>query len=154
MGKRTPAMAPGQMAFSFTTSQPDVTEGAMADLERMTASAVANILREDTRSRFEIAGQVSALMDADVSKFMLDGYAAESRDGHNISLARFMALIAVTQRFDVLDALLRRIGCAVVVGEEIVLAEIGHLEAQRRNIDQRLKGLKAEAKPLHRKDRS
>lgn len=154
MGKRTPAMAPGQMAFSFSTPRPDATEGSMADLERMAASAVANVLREDPRSRFEIAGQVSALMDADVSKFMLDGYAAESRDGHNISLARFLALIAVTQRFDVLDALLRRIGCAAVVGEEILLAEIGHLEAQRRNIDRRLKGLKAEAQPLQRKERS
>lgn len=150
MAKRKPAFSADQMAFSFENSRPDVAEGGMAHMERQTASAVAGILRVDPRSRFEVAGQLSALMDADISKFMLDAYSAEGRDGHNVSFARFLGLIVVTQRFDVLDALLRQIGCAVVVGEEILLAEIGHLETQKRNIDQRLKNLKAEAQPLQR----
>lgn len=150
MGKRKAAFDAGQMAFTFDTPRPDVTEGGFSHMERQVASAVAAILREDPRSRFEVAGQLSALMDADISKFMLDAYAAEARDGHNVSFSRFLGLIVATQRFDVLDGLLRQIGCAVVVGEEILLAEIGHLETQRRNIDQRLKSLKAEAQPLTR----
>lgn len=150
MAKRQPAFSANQMAFTFEAPRPDVDEGGLAHMERQTASAVARILRDDPRSRFEVAGQLSALMDADISKFMLDAYSAEARDGHNVSFARFLGLIVATQRFDVLDALMRQIGCAVVVGEEILLAEIGHLETQRRNIEQRLKSLKAEAKPLKR----
>lgn len=150
MPKRTPALNPSQMAFSFDTPTPDVSEGSLADLERKVASAVSQILREDGRSRFEIAGLVSALMGEDVSKFMLDAYASEARDGHNISLARFLGLVVATQRFDALDAVLRQVGVSAMVGDEIRLAEIGHLEAQKRQLDQRLKSLKSEAQPLTR----
>lgn len=150
MAKRKPALNTAQMAFTFDAPRPDVSEGALSGMDRLVASGVAAILKEDPRSRFEVAGQVSALMDADISKLMLDAYASESRDGHNISLARFLGLVVATQRFDVLDALLRQVGCAVVVGEEILLAEIGHLETQRRVIDQRLKSLKVEATPIQR----
>lgn len=150
MGKRTPALNPQQMAFSFDSPTPDVSEGALAELERKIASAVSQILRDDGRSRFEIAGQVSALMGEDVSKWMLDGYASEARDGHNISMARFLGLIVATQRFDALDAVLRQVGVSAMVGDEIRLAEIGHLEAQKRQLDQRLKSLKSEAQPLTR----
>lgn len=153
MGKRTPALHPSQMAFSFDTPTPDVSEGSLADLERKVAAAVSQILREDGRSRFEIAGLVSALMGEDVSKFMLDAYASEARDGHNISLARFLGLVVATQRFDALDAVLRQVGVSAMVGDEIRLAEIGHLEAQKRQLDQRLKSLKSEAQPLTRGQR-
>ncbi len=148
--KRKPALHPAQMAFTFDTPTPDVSEGALSDLERKVASAVASILKRDGRSRFEVAGQVSALLDDDVTKYMLDAYSSESRDGHNISMARFLALVVATQGFDVLDALTRIIGCAVIVGDEMRLAEIGHLEAQQRDAARKLKLLKAIAKPLSR----
>lgn len=154
MPKRAPALNAAQLAFSFDAPELDVAEGALADLERVTASAVGAILRRDPRSRYEVAGQLSALMDADVSKLMLDAYASEARDGHNISFARFLGLVVTTRSFDVLDALVRRIGCTVMVGEEIHLAEIGHLEAEQRRIQQRLKALKGEAAPLKRGGRS
>jgi hypothetical protein len=153
MPKRRPAFDPAQLGFSFDAPRADVAEGALADLERVTASAVASILKEDPRSRYEVAGQVSALLDADVSKATLDKYCSEASPEHNVSFARALALVVATRRYDVLDALLRRIGCALLRGEEIELAEIGHLEAQRREIDKRLKGLKAVAEPLKRGDR-
>lgn len=89
MAKRKPALPTSQMAFTFDAPRPDVAEGGLALLERQAASAVGRILREDPRSRFEVAGQLSALMDADISKWMLDAYSAEARDGHNVSFARF-----------------------------------------------------------------
>lgn len=138
------------MAFSFDTPKPEVSEGSLSDLERKVASAVAAILKRDGRSRFEVAGQVSALLDDDVTKYMLDAYSSEARGDHNISMARFLALTVATQSFDVLDALARLIGCAVMVGDEMRLAEIGHLEAQKRQAEQRLKMLKASAQPMQR----
>lgn len=150
MGKRNPAFESAQLGFSFEAPRPDVAEGALADLDRVVASAVATILKEDPRSRWEVAGQVSALMDADVSKATLDKYCSEASPEHNISFARALAIVVATRRYDILDALLRRIGCALLRGEEIELAEIGHLEAQRREIEKRLKGLKAVASPIDR----
>ena len=151
--KRQPALHPAQMAFSFDAPMTEVSEGSLSDLDRKVASAVAAMIKRDGRSRFEIAGQVSALLDSNVSKEMLDAYSSEARDGHNISFARLLALTVATQGFDVLDALMRIIGCTVMVGDEIRLAEIGHLEAQKRDAERRLKMLKATAQPLSREAR-
>ncbi|WP_370236581.1 hypothetical protein [Brevundimonas sp.] len=154
MPKRKPALASDQMAFTFDAPRQDVTEGALADLGRKAASAVATMLRDDPRSRYEIAGQLSALMDTQVLKTTLDAYTAESKDGHYVPFERLLGLVVVTQRYDVLDALVRPIGASLLCGEEIRLAEIGHLEAQRRDIERRLKGLKSEATPISRRDPS
>jgi len=137
MTKRKPAFNPSQLGFDFEPVQGVTEEGALGALERQTASAISRILKEDPRSRFEIAGGVSALLDDDVSKLMLDAYASEARDGHNISFARFLALVLETQRFDVLDALLAKIGCKVVVGEQILTVELGHLDAQIARLQSR-----------------
>ncbi len=153
MPKRRPAFDPAQLGFSFEVPPADVAEGALADLDRQVASAVAGILKDDPRSRWEVAGQVSALMDADVSKATLDKYCSEASPEHNISFARLVALVVATRRYDVLNALLRRIGATLVLGEEIELLQIGHLEAQRRAIDKQLKGLKAVAEPISRGNR-
>jgi hypothetical protein len=68
---------------------------------------------------------MSDLLDEEVTRFMLDAYASEAREGHNISASRFLALIAVTNRHDILDHILRRIGAAVLVGAEIATARVG-----------------------------
>jgi len=148
--KRKPALSADQLAFSFAPAPVPSSEGALAALERQTASAVAQILKDEPRDRYTVAAAVSRLLGDDVSKLMLDAYASEARDSHNISLARFLALIAATDRHDVLNALLNKIGCAVLVGEEVYLAEIGHLESQKRELEERLRMLKRGAQPLDR----
>ena len=91
---------------------------------------------------------MSALLDETVSKTMLDAYASEARDLHNISAARLLAVIAFTERFDLLNLLCRRIGCAVLVGDEINTARLGHLKAQRMLLDQEIKELRAQVQPI------
>jgi len=137
MKQRRRAFEADQLAFSFDPPTHATSEGALAGLDRVVASAVSSVLKEDPRSRFEVAGGVSSLLDDDVSKAMLDAYSAEAKETHNISVARFLALIAETQRFDILDALCKRIGCKVVVGEEILTVELGHIETQMERLKQR-----------------
>lgn len=146
--KRRPALDPAQLDLGFGVPEPASSDGALADLPRISASSVATILKGDARSRFDIAAAMSRLLDEEVSKLMLDAYASEARDGHRISFDRMLALVAATGRYDVLRAALRRIGADLLVGEEVYLAEIGHLESQRREIDSRLRMLKAEASPM------
>jgi len=147
MTKRRPAFDDAQLDLGFGLPETASSDGALATLARETASAVAAILRREPRNRYDVAAAVSALVDEDVSKLMLDAYSSEARDGHRISFDRFLALIAATGRYDVLRALLRRVGCDLLVGEEVYLAEIGHLEAQQRGIQTRLKQLKSVAEP-------
>ena len=148
MSKRRPAFDPSQLDLGFGVPEPASSDGALADLPRVSASVVARILKDDPRSRFDIAGAVSRLLGEDVSKLMLDAYASEARDGHRISFDRMLALVAATGRYDLLRAALRRIGADLLVGEEVYLAEMGHLEAEIRERQTRLRMLKAEAQPL------
>lgn len=150
MGKRRPAFDPRQVAFDFTPPEARLSEGGLSALDRVVASAVSAILRDDPRTRYEVAGLMSELLADDVAKTTLDAYSAEAKENHNISLTRFFALVVVSQRYDVLGQLLRGIGADLLVGEEVHLAEIGHLKAQKRDIDARLKRLSAVAQPLQR----
>ena len=140
--KKTPAFDGGQMAFTFDPLPLVSSDGALAGIEREISSAVARILKEDHRTRYEIAGGVSALLDDEVSKAMLDAYCSEAKETHNISLGRFMALIAETGRYDVLRALVARIGAKLVMGEEALTVELGHLVARKQEIDDRINHLR------------
>lgn len=146
--KRRPAFDSPQLGFSFDPPAPAASEGALSGIERQVASAVAQILKDDTRTRYEVAGGVSALLQDDVSKLMLDAYASEAREGHNISVGRFLALIAETGRYDVLNGLLALIGARIVVGEEVLTVELGHLEAERQRIAERMQQLRRIAQPI------
>lgn len=72
MTKRRPALADSQLAFTFSAPPIAQYEGDLAGLQRMIASGCSRMLKEDTRSRAEVAGHVSAMLGDDVSKNMLD----------------------------------------------------------------------------------
>jgi hypothetical protein len=133
------------MGFTFEPPKPVAEDAALAGFDRYIAAAVARALKEDTRSRLEIAAAMTALLDDNVTKFMLDAYASGARDHHNISADRFLGLVAVTQRFDLLDAALRRIGAALLVGEEIITAELGNIDRQIAALKTRRKSIEERA---------
>ena len=148
MGKRH-REDPRQMALSFD-APPRVTptQGLLAGLDRYVAGLVSRIVEDDTRTQPETAAALSAVLGEEVSSAMLYAYAAGSKETHNISVARFLALILATKRADVLDALAIRIGCRVLEGDEYVLAQLGHLRAEKRRIDTLLRDLERKAQPL------
>ncbi len=60
------------------------------------ARAVSTTLAECGIERVTVAEKMSAYLGADVSENMLNAYAAESREEHNISTERLHALCTVT----------------------------------------------------------
>lgn len=136
-----PRASANQFAFTFDAPQPATLPAALAGMDARVARTVAEILKHDDRDRTVIAAEMSVLMAEEVSKAMLDAYASPARDGHNISFARMLALIAATNRFDLLDRELRPIGAAVLVGDEIYTAEIGQIESEISKLQQRRKDL-------------
>lgn len=107
-------------------------------------------LNSDPRRREVIAAEMSILLEDEVSKAMLDAYSAPGKGDHNISFARMLALIAVTGRFDLLDRELREIGAAVLVGEEIHTARLGHLKTQIAELQAELRLAERMAQPITR----
>lgn len=141
---------PGQIAFAFDAPVPATGECALAGLEQQICSAVGTILNSDPRNRYVIAAEMSALLgDDEVTKAMLDAYASPARTEHKVTMSRFLALIAVTGRHDVFDPIMRRIGAAVLVGDEVHTARIGQIDAQIQRLNDERKRLKTTA-PLIR----
>jgi hypothetical protein len=148
--KRRPSFDSSQLGFSFEVPKPATKPADLAGLGAMTAAGVSMVLKGDPRSRQEIAGAMSALLDEDVSALMLDAYASEARGNHNIPFHRALALIAVTGRVDVIDPLMRRIGAALVVGDEMILTEMGNIDRQLAELKARQRMLATIAKPMKR----
>lgn len=128
MRKRKPAFDPSNLLPGMGTPWPSPTDGMLNGLDREIASAVAFILRESATPRLVVAAELSLLTGEKVTKAMLDAYSSERRDTFNISCARFLALVALTRRYDVLASVLRRIGATAVAGPEAVMLEIGQVE--------------------------
>ncbi len=148
--KRRSSLTCDQLVFTFDAPKAAQAEADLAGLDRMVAASVGRALHDDRRTRHEIAGAMSALLANDTTKSMLDAYAAEAKEAWNISVHRFLALIAVTARYDILDALVRRIGAAVLVGEEIHTAQLGHIDRQIAELKAQRKQLEGGARPIRR----
>jgi hypothetical protein len=150
MGKRRPALTDLQMAFSFDVPSAATDAGDLAGFGPMIAASVARACREDARGRQSIANAMSAVLGEPVSKAMLDAYASEARGEHNIPAHRWWALIAVTKRWDIADAIAARCGARLLSGEEIRAAELGHVQAQIAELQDRMRELKGSARPIAR----
>lgn len=132
---------PGQLGFLFEAPVSASCPAALAGLEQRIAGTVGVILASDPRPREIIAAEVSLLLGDDVSRAMLDAYSSPAREGHKVPASRFLALLAVTNRQDLLDPLLREIGASVLIGDEVHTARMG-------DIDRRIEELKDERKRI------
>ena len=136
------AIHPAQLGFAFEAPRPATAEAALAGLEARVARTVGSILNSDGRPREVIAAKMTVLLgDDEVSRAMLDAYSSPARSEHKVPMSRFLALVAVTGRHDLLDPLLREIGAALLVGEEVHTARLGqidrqieHLRAERKRV--------------------
>lgn len=95
------------------------------------ARAVGRALDKSGADRFEIANRMAkALGQDEFSKAMLDAYASESKDTHNISLVRLIALIKATEQEWLMDFIAKRVGAIALIGDEAKLAEEARLAHQ------------------------
>lgn len=142
---------PGQLGFTFDTPPLATLAGSLAGLERAISEMVATILNTDERPREVLAAEMSRLLDDEISRAMLDAYSSPAREGHKVPMSRALALVAVTDRHDLLDPIMRWIGAGLLVGDEIMTARIGQLRRRRQQIDAELKTLEQSA-PLIREN--
>lgn len=143
MGKRRHAYNPNQMSMNFGEVPSRPSDGMLGSLDRKMSSAVARILKEDDRDRYDVAAAMSRLLDAEISKSMLDKYSSETSEEHNISWSRAWALIGASGRYDVLRDMVRLLGCDLVVGEEVLTVELGHVQAQIERLQERRRQLRS-----------
>lgn len=136
---------PDQIGFVFDTPSVASGPGGLAGLEARISGTVGTILASAGRPREVVAAEMSVLLDDDVSRSMLDAYASPARDGHKVPMSRFLGLVAITARLDLFDPLVREIGGALLIGEEVHTARIGQIETQIARLNEERRRLKASA---------
>jgi hypothetical protein len=136
---------PNQLPFDFAAPAPAKGVAELAGLKRQIAELVGRVLASDPRSREEIAGAMSAVLNDTVSKAMLDAYASGARPDHDVSATRLFALLVVTDRVDLLDPIMRKCGAALLLGEEVKTARMGHLQQMIRQAQAEMRALGANA---------
>ncbi len=115
---------------------------ASMDYNREVAHLVAKVVKEAGCDRFEIAARMSRLTGRDVSKHMIDAWAAESRDHHNIPFYLVPVLEAACETHALSAWLADKRGGRLMVGKEVLAAELGKLERIKDEATQKIKELK------------
>lgn len=85
-------------------------------------------------SRWEIAGQMSHLLGQEISKFQLDAWTAESKDGHRLPGEYLPAFCLVTEDHGPLRVLAEIAGLFALPGPDALRSEIRKLEEEAKRI--------------------
>lgn len=139
---------PGQLPFDFAAPAPAKGVAELAGLERQINALVGTVLASDGRPREVIAAEMSVLLDNTVSKAMLDAYSSPARPDHKVPASRLFALLVVTDRQDLLDPIMRKMGAALLVGDEVRTARLGQVETLLLQLQDERRRLRNETTPI------
>jgi hypothetical protein len=138
MGKRRPHLSDEWLRDIWNVRPLNHAAGELDGFDKLVSSAVSQCLSGDEWSRGDVAQYLSELLNEQISGFMLDAYASEARRDHPITGHRFLALIAITRRFDILDAVLREIGGKALSSGECMTFKLGLYYSVKLTADRRL----------------
>jgi hypothetical protein len=99
---------------------------------------LSDILKDCPLGRFEVAGKLSEQLGREITKWMLDSWTGESRENH-FPFAFADALETVCGTLRLTEFLAAKRGCKILVGEEVLNAELGKLRMQRQELDEKIR---------------
>lgn len=120
-----------QKAQELRPEAPD--EGSLNVHTRL-CHALTSAVRQSGLSRWEIAGRMSHLLGTEISKYMLDGWSAESKETHRIPAEYLPAFSAATGSREPLQILTDAAGLFCLPGPEALRAEIQKLREQEKKV--------------------
>lgn len=126
----------------FAAPTPLAPAPAGMDYRAAVAHLVGDMLRGAEGDRYEIAARVSRLVGKDVSKYMLDAYTAESREEFNAPAWLMPALEVACATHLYSSWLATTRGGALMVGRDVIAAELGRVERQRDELNAAAKDLR------------
>jgi len=105
----------------------DVSEGRANIRERLRV-AMADSIKRCALSRWEIAGKMSHLLGVEVSKFQIDSWTAESKEGHRVPAEYVPAFCMVTGDHGPLRMMAETAGLFAMPGPDALRAETQKLD--------------------------
>ena len=129
---------PGQRTlFDLLEAQaiqsPAPVEGSLNLRERL-RGALNQALKSCPKSRWQVAGEMSHLLGTEITKWMIDAWTAESKEGHRFPAEYLPAFCRATGDAGPLRLLAEAAGLFALPGPEALRAEIQRLEEEARKL--------------------
>lgn len=115
-------------------------EGSL-DLDTVLRELISKTLKASKHDRYGVAAKMSRLMAREVTKSMLDSWSAESKETNRFPLNYLSALITATEDKSILRFLCEKAGGYFIESEDALRLELGKLEEQSREIDEKRKAI-------------
>lgn len=96
--------------------------------------AIIQCIKQCPLSRWEIAGKMSALLNQEISKYMLDTWTAESKEYHRFPAEFVPAFCVAVDCFKPLEILARAGGRFVLRGKEALRVGIRRIEEEIKRL--------------------
>lgn len=139
MAKRKPNVDERQLSLldlikeSEELRQHDPGEGSM-NIHSRFCHILTNAIKNSSYSRFEIAGRMSHLLGTEITKFMIDSWTSESKEGHRIPAEYLPAFCSATESREPIQILSELGGMFCLPGPEALRAEIHKLSEDEKKI--------------------
>lgn len=132
--------------YSDVPAAPSPLSGSL-DISLAVRDVLADMLAGASRDRqpldrFQVAAELSRLTGREISRHMLDRYAAPSTEDWRLPLELLPALVLVTGNFRLLEMVAEKCGCKILRGSEAMLTELGGLLMQQETARDRIEFIK------------
>lgn len=104
------------------------------DCQRVLRCALSDAVKNCPHDRFQIAATMSRLVDQEITKYMLDSWLAESKEGHRFPAEFLPAFCRATGSTKPLQVLSEVAGLFAMAGPEALRAEIQKLDEQSKRL--------------------
>jgi hypothetical protein len=96
--------------------------------------ALYEAIRESGLSRWQIAAKMSELTDCEISKFMLDAWTSESKDGHRFPMEFAPAFCQATSNNGPIEVICRPVGMYALDGPDALRSQLHRLAEERKKL--------------------
>ncbi len=97
-------------------------------------AVISECIKRCPLSRWEIAGRMSALLNQEITKYMLDTWTAESKEYHRFPAEYLPAFCQAVDSYEPLRLLAEKAGVFVLPGPEALRAEIKRIEEEIKKL--------------------
>ncbi|OGT19267.1 MAG: hypothetical protein A2342_02480 [Gallionellales bacterium RIFOXYB12_FULL_54_9] len=106
------------------------------------AHVMGEAIKACAKDRYQIAADMSRLLARPISIETLNKYTSEASEDHIPNLETAIAFDAATEQLALADFFAKKLGCRVLPGEQVLLAELGRLDVLKGDIARQEKAIK------------
>lgn len=125
----------------MASHQQDLLSGSLS-IHQPLRSALVAAISGSSLSRYQIAARMSELVGREITKTMLDAYAAESKEGHRLPAELLPAFCEATGDWRPLIILVEALGGMVLSPKEKAFVQLVKIEREKKRLERRAEQLR------------